>query len=818
MRHNRTLSARVERGRAHPGAGHRRAVWAALAVLMAASVVAGGAAAGGGAAPRARLSTITATAGPHGTSVLIEASEPVAYVTARPDPLTVLVDLRNATTAGALNRLAAAPVGGIAAVHLEDVQASDGAPMARVRLLLSEPAAHEVHAARNTIQVDFSGEVGDPGPAVSDAEVASPPQGRTRIDAITTSPTGPVEVTLKGTGPLVAANPELTAAPYRLVLDFPGVVSGVAASTPVNRGPVTRIRVARHSLKPLVTRVVLDLNAPVSFQLHPAGNELKVTLGDAAPGEGAAAGTLAAPPVSRAVARSEAPRKPAARRARTDAVRAVRRTPTPAPKAAVAHVPAAPVEDKVAPVETAPCETPATQPQAAPAAKPAPVPPAPSAPVVQAPPQLPAGMTGSSVGQPAAGRQYTGHPISLDFQGADLRSVLRIFSVDTGLNIVIDPAVQGTVDVALRDVPWDQALDIILRANKLGWVADGTIVRVAPLTVLAEEEAQRRKLADEQALSGELKVVTHTLSYAKAEEVKNLLTSAITKRGEVQVDVRTNTVIIRDLPNALETARSLLTSLDRPQPQVEIEARIVQTTRDFARTIGVQWGVNGRVAPDLGNTTGLAFPNRVEVGGRTGGTQGNGTSTGVNLATAGATSAIGIALGSVNGAFNLDLALSALEKSGRGRILSTPRVSTQNNVEAEVMQGTQIPIQTIANNTVTVTFKDAALTLKVTPQITASNTVIMNITLENAAPDYSRQVGPNAIPPIDTQRAKTTVLVKDGDTTVIGGIYVSQEQASTDKTPGISRIPLLGWLFKREAINDQSRELLIFITPRIAKL
>ena len=393
--------------------------------------------------------------------------------------------------------------------------------------------------------------------------------------------------------------------------------------------------------------------------------------------------------------------------------------------------------------------------------------------------------------------------------------------MDTGLNIVIDPAVQGTVDVALRDVPWDQALDIILRANKLGWVADGTIVRVAPLTVLAEEEAQRRKLLEEQALSGELKVITHTLSYAKAEDVKALLTSALTKRGDVQVDNRTNTLIISDLPNGIETSRTLLASLDRPQPQVEIEARIVQTTREFARAIGVQWGILGRMSPELGNTTGLAFPSSVQGGGRTGGVQGSGTAvtpTAVDLAARAPTSAIGIALGSVNGAFNLDVALTALEKTGKGRILSTPRVSTQNNVEAEVMQGTQIPIQTIANNTVTVTFKDAALTLKVTPQITASNTVVMNITLENGSPNYARAAGPNQIPPIDTQRARTTVLVKDGDTTVIGGIYVSEEQAATDATPGLSRIPLLGWLFKRDAVNDSSRELLIFITPRILKM
>jgi type IV pilus assembly protein PilQ len=220
------------------------------------------------------------------------------------------------------------------------------------------------------------------------------------------------------------------------------------------------------------------------------------------------------------------------------------------------------------------------------------------------------------------------------------------------------------------------------------------------------------------------------------------------------------------------------------------------------------------VDPALGNTTNLAFPNSGTLSGATGGTTG-GQPTAVNLPTPGATSAVGLMLGSVNGAFNLDIALSALETSGNGRVLSTPRVSTQNNVEAEIKQGTQIPIQTVSNNTVTVQFKDAALILKVTPQITAANTVIMKISLENGQADFSRAV--NGIPPINTQAANTSVLVNDGQTTVIGGIYLSTEQYSTDKTPGLSRIPLLNWLFKRENALDSSSELLIFITPRITK-
>jgi type IV pilus assembly protein PilQ len=199
-------------------------------------------------------------------------------------------------------------------------------------------------------------------------------------------------------------------------------------------------------------------------------------------------------------------------------------------------------------------------------------------------------------------------------------------------------------------------------------------------------------------------------------------------------------------------------------------------------------------------------------------TAGEQTATVVNLPVEAASSAIGLALGSINGAFNLDVALSALERTGKGRILSTPRVTTQNNVEAEITQGVQIPVQTVANETVTVTFKDAALTLKVTPQITASNTVIMQITVENAAPGALVQIQGGTIPSIDTQRAITRVQVSDGMTTVLGGIFVSREQSTKDRTPGLHRVPFLGWLFKRDNQVDESRELLIFITPRIQKV
>ena len=547
-----------------------------------------------------------------------------------------------------------------------------------------------------------------------------------------------------------------------------------------------------------VARVRMTLTQPVRPRVKSARNVIYVEadrLDQAATTTGATGTTGQASPAREV-------------RAVADPFTALKQSPSNAAQTTVAQKPA----PEAAPVATPPAPAAHAAPAAAPATRTAQTVthPAPQT----ATPQVQVPGNGTA--------RFTGNPVSLDFQGADLRAVLRTFAEISGLNIVIDPTIQGTVDVALRDVPWDQALDIILRANKLGYLVDGTIVRVAPLTVLADEETQRRKLADEQALAGELRTLTRPLSYARGEDLRPLITATVlSQRGSIQTDPRTNTVIITDLADRLSRASELIQTLDRPEPQVEIEARIVQTTREFARTIGVQWGFNGRASQALGNTLPMSFPNQASVGGRTGGMQGEGSDaagSAVNLGVAGASSALGLALGSVNGAINLDVALSALERQGQGRLLSTPRVSTQNNVEAEITQGVQIPIQTVANNTVTVTFKDAALTLRVTPQITAADTVIMRIAVENAAPDFSRAVGESRIPPIDTQRALTQVLVSNGDTTVIGGIYVSREQAAEDRTPALHRLPLLGWLFKRESVTDESRELLIFITPRIVRL
>ena len=717
--------------------------------------------------------------------IMIEASDPVPYVATQPDPHSFVVEMRDIVATGFADSFTADPRSPIAAVQVESAHAEDGANVARVRLSLTQPIRPRVRSSRNVIFVEA--DLADAAPASGALRVNGP---STIIRDLNISRRGTsTAVSLLGSGPLKALSVETAKDnPRRLILRFSNVTAALANTTSVGQGPVDSVHIALDPKTPLVTQVIVELSRPAPYRVEPStdGQALTVVFEDPVANPAAA---LASVPSTPTAGRPEAPTgRPEAR-------------PLPGP----ANVPA---NVAVAARAQAPAIPVPVQPQS-PAATPLPAP----APTTQAP-------------VPDASGRYSGHPVSLDFAGSDLRAVLRTFSEISGLNIVIDPTIQGTVDLKLTDVPWDQALEIILRANKLGYALDGTVVRIAPLTVLADEESQRRKLSEEQALAGDLRVLTRSLSYARAADLRQMLTQTVlSQRGSVQTDDRTNTIIVNDLPDRLARAADLLTTLDVPQPQVEIEARIVQTTREFARNLGVQWGFGGRATTALGNTLPLAFPNQGSITGRTGaGLQGpaspdpgdNAAQTAVNLGVQGATSAIGLAMGSINGAVNLDVALSALERQGQGRILSTPRVSTQNNVAAEITQGIQIPLQTVANNTVTVTFKDAALTLKVTPQITAANTVIMAITVENSAPDFSRAI--NNTPPIDTQRAVTQVLVSDGETTVIGGIYVSRQQAAQDRTPGLYQIPLLGWLFKRDTLADESRELLIFITPRIQRL
>ena len=438
--------------------------------------------------------------------------------------------------------------------------------------------------------------------------------------------------------------------------------------------------------------------------------------------------------------------------------------------------------------------------------------------------QVRAGTAGSQNQQ--ALRQFSGSPIDVDYSAANLRSVLKQLAQIGGINIVIDPSVPSgsTVDLTLTQVPWDQVMDVVLRSSQLTYQVEGPVVRVLTRKALTDElnaEADQKKAGE---AAPDLVGFQRRLNYASAEDVKKLLETAqlVSSRGTVDFDLRANMLIVRDVQRSVDEIQKLVTELDKPEPQVEIEARIVQTNTTTAKALGVQWGFNGRMSPDLGNTTGLAFPNRGALGGRVGdqgpadprATALERVGTAVNMPAPNPTSGVGLSLGAVNGAFSLDVALTALENDGKLKIIATPRVTTQNNKQAEVAQGFEIPYQVIANNTVTVQFKDAALKLVVTPQITAADTVIMRIRLENGVP---QQLRPGDPPAIRTDRAETEVQVPDGQTTVISGILQTTEESTNQRTPGISKVPLLGWLFKSNSNTTRNEELLIFITPRIIR-
>jgi type IV pilus secretin PilQ/predicted competence protein len=418
------------------------------------------------------------------------------------------------------------------------------------------------------------------------------------------------------------------------------------------------------------------------------------------------------------------------------------------------------------------------------------------------------------------GKKYKGEPMSFNFHNADLKDVIKIIGKISGLNIILDPGVSGRVTSQLTDVPWDQALELFLKINGLDMVQEGNIVRIGRVQDLEAETLRRLKLSAARAMEGELKLITVTLSFAKAQDVLGILKAQLTPRGEILVDKRSNTLIISDIPSIVAMIDRLIEILDTPNPQVSIEARIVETNANFIESFGIQWGYNFIADAAHGNQTTLKFPNDIQANGNQYKSMASplvGPLGGyaVNLPASGAMGGTVFSLGNVANTFRLDMAISAMESKGEGRIISAPKTTTQNNMEASIMQGKQIPIQTIQNNTVTVQYRPAALELKVTPQITADGTIINKLEISNNSADFANLV--NGIPPITTQSIKTTVMVADGGTIVIGGMYRVEKSSTREGIPFFSKLPLLGALFRNKSKRGEQKELLVFITPRIIK-
>jgi type IV pilus assembly protein PilQ len=423
--------------------------------------------------------------------------------------------------------------------------------------------------------------------------------------------------------------------------------------------------------------------------------------------------------------------------------------------------------------------------------------------------------------QPAAsGPKYTGEPISVNLKDVDLKDFFRLIHEISGLNVVLDPNVKGTLTIVLDDVPWDQALDIVLKNNDLSRQLEGNVLRIATVETMRKEAESRRAQVEAEALAVDKVTVTRFLSYAHSKDVVPTVKNFLTQRGDVISDDRTNALIIQDIPSVMPGIDRLLTQLDRKTQEVEIEARVVAATRSFARDIGTQlgfgWG-DGKTAIGGASSVGTS---PLTVGGLTPGYITAGATSGgssiplfSNLPVTSPNSGISFVNASNN--VRIDAILTMAESRGLLKILSRPRVVTQNNIQALVRQGVRVPIVTQAQlgGPPTVTYVDAFLRLTVVPQITSEGTIFLNVDVENTTPDFGRTVQGN--PTLITQQATTQVLVTDGGTVVIGGVIQTQNSVNITQVPLLGNIPYLGNLFKHTTVSTSNQELIFFITPRI---
>jgi len=401
-------------------------------------------------------------------------------------------------------------------------------------------------------------------------------------------------------------------------------------------------------------------------------------------------------------------------------------------------------------------------------------------------------------------KQYTGEPITLNLKDADIKDTLQRFSELTQLNIVLDPDVRGTVTVSLQDIPWDQALELILKINELGYVLEGNIMRIASTTKLTQEENARLQFIQAQDKNRPMRTVLQKVSYANATEMAATARKVMSSRGDIFIDTRSNTLVIKELPDYLPTVLDLIKNLDIASPQVMIEARIIEAQRTFANEIGIVWGANGVADASHGNTTGLVFPN-------------SGTIDGNVTLPSGAGQVLHLSLANVLNTFSLDAAIHAAESRGLVKIISTPKIQTQTGELASIQSGVQLPVQTTVNNTTSVLYINATLRLDVTPQITNEGTVIMDITIQKREPVPGINIASGQNIPMTTRDAKTRLMVRDGGTAVIGGIFKVTTNDAQSMIPGLWKIPILGNLFRSRDQTESTDELMIFITPRIIR-
>jgi len=664
-----------------------------------------------------------------------------------------------------------------------------------------------------------------------------------------------VEISARG-----AVTPKVSTAdtPARLIVDLPATVMATRQSRiSVGSAGVKGVRIAMDGQKPPTTRVVVDLEHACRYDLSPATNgKLVLTLHTQPTTTASVAKPLAQPspvPASKGISPfsprvmevkaasskeiSTAVQPPAAAEqvaAKPAAPGAANQKPGPAsssdfvfvepvyakvntPETATepaerAHDAAAKFSDKTA-AELLPVSMNAAQSSQSVASSTGIVP----AVNLAAEQKAQAGQQPASVGP-----KYTGEPISVNLKDVDLKDFFRLIHEISGLNVVLDPNVHGSLTIVLDDVPWDQALDIVLKNNDLARELEGNVLRIATVETLKKEADGRRAQVEAEAMAVEKISVTRFLSYAHAKDVMVTVKKFLSQRGDVVADERTNAVIVNDIPKVIPIIDRLLTQLDRKTQEVEIEARVVAATRQFARDIGTQlgfgWGdghsaIGGASSVGSSPTTvGGLTPGYITVPGAT---TGSGTSIPL-FSNLGSTSpSSGLTFLNASNTVRIDAVLTMAESRGLLKVLSRPRVVTQNNIQAFVKQGVRVPIVTQAQlgGPPTVTYVDAFLRLTVTPQITSENTIFLNVDVENTTPNFGQEVQGN--PELITQQATTQVLVTDGGTVVIGGVIQTQNSINITQVPLLGNLPILGNLFKHTQVNTSNQELIFFITPRI---
>jgi len=647
-----------------------------------------------------------------------------------------------------------------------------------------------------------------------------------------------IELTTKGA---VTPTVETLSSPTRIVVNLPNTVMATSQSRiHVGSDGVNGVRVGTDAGK--TTRVVVDLDRLCKYELVPGpGEKLTLKLETAASFESASTPVKSDAPVQTGAVNAT-PLK--AESVKNEASNFLFVEPTFAPKKDVPQV-APPartiaaaskfVERPAGNLLPGASASMAQQDQTA-AATPVPVPvpaqssapaeaqssPAPAIPVpVSAQPAV--NMAAEQRAHPqstVSNPKYTGEPISVNLKDVDLKDFFRLIHEISGLNVVLDPDVHGSLTIVLDDVPWDQALDIVLKNNSLSRQLDGNVLRIATMDTLRREADGRRAQQEAESMAVERVTVTRFLSYAHSKDVVPTIKKFLSSRGDIVSDDRTNAVIISDIPGTIPGVDRLIQQLDRKTQEVEIEARVISATRSFARDIGTQLGFGWGNSTTAVGGSGAVGQSPLIAGNTPNPTYFVNTSgTGVtiplfsNLGVTGPTS--GLSFASATNAVRIDAILTMAESRGLLKILSRPRVVTQNNIQAIVKQGVRIPVESAATlgAPATITYVDAFLKLTVTPQITVENTIFLNVDVENTTPDFGRELFGN--PTLITQQATTQVLVTDGGTVVIGGVIQSNNSVNIAQVPLLGSIPWLGNLFKHQTVNSSNQELIFFITPRV---